>query len=88
MMKLTQLVQKKNKSINLEKNKVLKNKFEILLQNNDKNYIHKIFSSNQNEIKKTIEHKFIEKKNKEFLKFYLILEIMILKKKFFCKLLI
>ena len=56
------IVQIKDKSINLERDKVLKNKLEILLQNNDKNYIQKIFSSNQNEIKKTIEHKFLEKR--------------------------
>tara|TARA_B100001057_G_scaffold250170_1_gene250429 strand:- start:22758 stop:25295 length:2538 start_codon:yes stop_codon:yes gene_type:complete len=56
------IIQIKSKSINLEKDKVLKNKFEILLQNNDQDYINKIFSSNQNEIKKTIEHKFFEKR--------------------------
>ena len=39
------IIQIKSKSINLEKDKVLKNKFEILLQNNDQDYIHKIFSS-------------------------------------------
>ena len=33
-----------------------------MLQNNDQDYINKIFSSNQNEIKKTIEHKFFEKR--------------------------
>ena len=33
------IIQIKNKSINLEKDKVLKNKFEILLQNNDQDYI-------------------------------------------------
>ncbi len=52
----------KKKSINPEKDKVLKSKFEILLQNNDKDYIHKIFSSDQNEIKKTIEQVFFEKR--------------------------
>ena len=56
------IIQIKSKSINLEKDKVLKNKFEILLQNNDQDYINKIFSSNQNQIKKTIEHKFFEKR--------------------------
>ena len=33
------IIQIKSKSINLEKDKVLKNKFEILLQNNDQDYI-------------------------------------------------
>ena len=56
------IIQIKSKSINLEKDKVLKNKFEILLQNNDQDYIHKIFSSDQNEIKKIIENKFFEKR--------------------------
>ena len=46
------IIQIKNKSINLEKDKVFKNKFEILLQNNEQDYVNKIFSSNQNEIKK------------------------------------
>ena len=61
------IIQIKSKSINLEKDKVLKNKFEILLQNNDQDYVNKIFSSNQNEIKKTIERKFFEKRKQRIL---------------------
>ena len=34
--------------------------FEILLQNNDQEYLDKIFSSNQNDIKLAIKEKFIE----------------------------
>ena len=37
------IIKLKNKSINLEKDKVLKNKFEILLQNNDQDYFIKFF---------------------------------------------
>jgi len=33
-----------------------------LFQNNDQDYINKIFLTNQNELKKAIEHKFIEKR--------------------------
>ncbi len=59
---IAEIIEAKTKSVNLEKDKVLKNKFEILLQNNDKDYTNKIFLTNQNEIKKAIEHKFFEKR--------------------------
>ena len=59
---IAEIIEAKTKSANLEKDKVLKNKFEILLQNNDKDYTNKIFLTNQNEIKKAIEHKFFEKR--------------------------
>ena len=39
-----------SKLLKNEKLKVLKNKFEILLQNNDQDYINKIFSSNHNRL--------------------------------------
>ena len=43
MMKLNEIIKEKNKSVNLEKNKVLKSKFEILLQNKDQNILIKFF---------------------------------------------
>ncbi len=52
----------KNKSVNFERDKGLKNKFEILLQNNDQEYLGKIFSSSQNDIKLAIKEKFLEKR--------------------------
>ena len=52
----------KNKSIDLKKNKSLENKFEVLLQSDDKNYINRIFSSNKNEIDAAIKEKFLEKR--------------------------
>ena len=52
----------KNKSIDLKKNKSLENKFEVLLQSNDKNYINKIFSSSKNEIDAAIKEKFLDKR--------------------------
>ena len=52
----------KNKSLNFEGDKGLRSKFEILLQNNDQEYLDKIFSSNQNDIKLAIKEKFIEKR--------------------------
>ena len=54
----------KSKSIDLEQNKILMSKFEILLQNSDKDYLKKILSSNQNDIINTIKEKFFEKRNK------------------------
>ena len=59
---IIEIINVKSKSVDLEKDKVLKNKFEILLQNNDQDYINKIFLTNQNELKKAIEDKFIEKR--------------------------
>ena len=52
----------KNKSVNFERDKGLRSKFEILLQNNDQEYLGKIFSSNQNDIKLAIKEKFLEKR--------------------------
>ena len=52
----------KNKSLNFEGDKGLRSKFEILLQNNDQEYLDKIFSSNQNDIKLAIKEKFLEKR--------------------------
>ena len=60
---INQILNEKIKSINLEKNKVLKSKFEVLLQNKDDQYLNKIFSSNQNVIKETIKEKFFEKRD-------------------------
>ena len=57
-----EVLKNKDKSLNLEKDKVLKNKFEILLQNNDIEYLNKIFSSNQSEASKVIKDKFFEKR--------------------------
>ena len=59
----------KNKSLNFEGDKGLRSKFEILLQNNDQEYLDKIFSSNQNDIKLAIKEKFLEKESIEFLKY-------------------
>ena len=52
----------KNKSLNFEGDKGLRSKFEILLQNKDQEYLNKIFSSNQNDIKLAIKEKFLEKR--------------------------
>ena len=52
----------KNKSLNFERDKGLRSKFEILLQNNDQEYLNKIFSSNQNDIKLAIKEKFLERR--------------------------
>ena len=53
--------------MNLEKNKVLKSKFENLLQNKDLDYLNKIFSSSQIEIDKAIKDKFLDKRNQRAL---------------------
>ena len=60
---INQVLSEKSKSINLEQNKILMNKFEILLQNSNKDYLNKILSSNQNDISGTIKEKFFEKRN-------------------------
>ena len=52
----------KSKSLNFGRDKGLRSKFEILLQNNDQEYIDKIFSSNQNDIKLAIKEKFLERR--------------------------
>ena len=57
-----EVIKHKNKSINLEKDKVLKSKFEVLLQSNDSKYFDKILSSDQKEIDKAIKNKFFEKR--------------------------
>ena len=59
---INQILIEKNRLVSIEKNKLFKNKIEVLLQNDDKDYINKIFSSNQNEIKLAIQKKFIEKR--------------------------
>ena len=59
---IDQILVEKNRLVSIEKNKLFKNKIEVLLQNDDKDYINKIFSSNQNEIKLAIQTKFIEKR--------------------------
>ena len=58
-----QFLAEKNKSIDLEKNKVLKNKFEILLQSNNKEYLDQVFLSSEDKIRNTIKDKFLEKRN-------------------------
>ncbi len=58
-----QVLIEKNKSVDVEKNKVLKGKFEILLQNNDKNYLNKILSSSNNEIHDAIKGMFLNKRD-------------------------
>ena len=62
-----EIIREKNKSVNLEKNKVLKSKFENLLQNKDSDYLNKIFSSSQIEIDKAIKDKFLDKRNQRAL---------------------
>ena len=52
------IIIEKNKSVSLEKNKILKSKFEVLLQNNDNDYLNKILRSNQSEIIHTIKEIF------------------------------
>ena len=58
-----QFLAEKNKSIDLEKNKVLKNKFEILLQSSDKEYLDQVFLSSEDKIRNAIRGKFLEKRN-------------------------
>ena len=55
---INQVLSEKSKSIDLEQNKILMSKFEILLQNSDKDYLKKILSSNQNDIINTIKKNF------------------------------
>ncbi len=57
-----QILIEKSNSVNFEKNKSLRNKIEILLQSDNKNYLSKIFSSNKNDIKLAIIDKFNEKR--------------------------
>ena len=65
---INQVLSEKSKSINLEQNKILKSKFEILLQNSDNDYLNKILSSNQNDIISNIKEKFFEKRNQRVAK--------------------
>ena len=51
-----------------EGSKILKSKFEILLQNSDNDYLNKILSSNQNDIISNIKEKFFEKRNQRVAK--------------------
>ena len=62
------IIIEKNKSVSLEKNKILKSKFEVLLQNNDNNYLNKILRSNQSEIIHTIKEIFLERRNQRISK--------------------
>ena len=48
--------------MDLEKSKGLKGKFEIMLQNNDKDYLNQIFSSNHGYINEVIKNRFLEKR--------------------------
>ena len=64
---IEEITKEKNKSDNLEKNKVLKSKFENLLQSKDPKYLDKIFSSSLNEIDKAIKDKFSDKRNQRAL---------------------
>ena len=59
---INQVLIEKNKSISLEKNNVLRGKFEILLQSDNKDYLNKIYSSDQNIIISSIKEKFLEKR--------------------------
>ena len=60
---INQVLNEKIKSIDLDKNKVLKGKFEVLLQNKDDQYLNKILSSNQGIITEKIKEKFFEKRS-------------------------
>ena len=62
------IIIEKNKSVSLEKNKILKSKFEVLLQNNDNDYLNKILRSNQSEIIHTIKEIFLERRNQRISK--------------------
>ena len=60
---INQVLNEKIKSIDLDKNKVLKGKFEVLLQNKDDQYLNKILSSDQGIITEKIKEKFFEKRS-------------------------
>ena len=60
---ISQVLSEKTRSFNPEQNKILKSKFEILLQNSDNDYLNKILSSNQNDIINILKEKFFEKRN-------------------------
>ena len=62
------IIIEKNKSVSLEKNKILKSKFEVLLQNNDNDYLNKILRSNQSEIIHTIKKIFLERRSQRISK--------------------
>ena len=59
---INQVLIEKNKSISFERNNRLKSKFEILLQSNNKEYLNKIYTSDQNVIISSIQEKFLEKR--------------------------
>ena len=65
---ISQVLSEKTRSFNPEQNKILKSKFEILLQNSDSDYLNKILSSNQNDIINTLKEKFFEKRNQRIAK--------------------
>ena len=60
---IDQVLNEKTKSINFLNNKVLKSKFETLLQNKDEEYLNKILSDNHSIIAETIKKKFFEKRS-------------------------
>ncbi len=61
---IDQVLREKDKSLNIEKDNGLRSKFELLLQNNDKDYLGKIFSYDKNKIKEIFKEKFFEKREK------------------------
>jgi len=65
---ISQVLSEKTRSFNPEQNKILKSKFEILLQNSENDYLNKILSSNQNDIINTLKEKFFEKRNQRVAK--------------------
>ena len=65
---ISQVLIEKTRSFNPEQNKILKSKFEILLQNSDNDYLNQILSSNQNDIINTLKEKFFEKRNQRVAK--------------------
>ncbi len=65
---INQVLNEKDKSLDIEKNKGLKSKFEILLQSDDKDYLEKIYSSNQKQISIAIKEKFFEKRKNRIFK--------------------
>jgi len=60
---IKQVLIEKDKSVDIEKNKILKGKFEILLQNNDKNYLNKILSSSNKKIDVAVKEMFLNKRD-------------------------
>ena len=59
---ISHVLAEKKKFVDLEKSRGLKGKFEIMLQNNDKDYLNQIFSSNHGYINEVIKNRFLEKR--------------------------